>query len=304
MRITGNDDEGKAALDYFQNPREPVPVVATTSRLLNTGTDVPTCKLIVIDQEIQSQGIFRQTIGRGTRISDRYGKLGFTIMDFRGTTLHLLDPDWDGVPEIVIDGDNPRPAPTPRETVQQEHQTYYLRGYPVTRVRDQVMYFNDEGEQVTESLTDFGRSAVFEICGRSFENFLHAWNNNERDEIITTLRESGFPFDEIIQELGLSELTLFDIICHVAYDRPPLTRSERANNVKKRDVYTRHGDQARAVLDMLLDLFSETGEFPSRGGIAHLSEIGTPTEIARIFEGREALVEAIEDIAQEIFVDE
>ena len=105
MRITGNDDEGKAALDYFQNPREPVPVVATTSRLLNTGTDVPTCKLIVIDQEIQSQGIFRQTIGRGTRISDRYGKLGFTIMDFRGTTLHLLDPDWDGVPEIVIDGD-------------------------------------------------------------------------------------------------------------------------------------------------------------------------------------------------------
>ena len=144
MRITGNDPEGRAALDFFQNPRE-VPVVATTSKLLNTGTDVPTCKLIVIDQEIKSQGIFRQTIGRGTRISEDYEKLGFTIMDFRGATLHFLDPNWDGVP-IVIDGSQPQSTPRPRQTEPQPRHKYYLSGHPVNIVRDQVTHLNNEGQ--------------------------------------------------------------------------------------------------------------------------------------------------------------
>jgi type I restriction enzyme R subunit len=301
MRITGNDPEGKAALDYFQNPREQIPVVATTSKLLNTGTDVPTCKLIVIDQEIQSQGIFRQTIGRGTRISERYGKLGFTIMDFRGGTLHFLDPDWDGVPEILIDGDNPRPEPRSRNSEPQQRHKYYLRGYPVTPIRDQVIYYNEDGEQVTESLIDFGRNSALSVCGRSFDEFLQKWNHGDREEIIVALWESAFPFEEICDELKLTDISLFDIVCHVAYDRPPLTRNERVNNVKKRDVYTRFGDDAKAVLDLLLDLFTQRGEMPTIGSLIQLREFGTPTQIVQVFGGKGSFVEVIQSLSVEIY---
>jgi len=301
MRITGNDPEGKAALDFFQNPREQVPVVATTSKLLNTGTDVPTCKLIVIDQEIQSPGIFRQTIGRGTRISERYGKLGFTIMDFRGTTLHFLDPSWDGVPEIVIEGNHPQPTPRPRQTEPQPRQKYYLSGHPVHIVRDQVTHLDSGGQEVTVSLREFALNAALKVCGRSFDEFLQAWNHGNREEIIIALWESAFPFDEIREELDIEDSSLFDVVCHVAYDRPPFTRSERANNVKKRDVYTRHGDDARAVLDMLLDLFAENGEVPSRGSIAQLQNVGTPAEIVGIFGGRDLLLEAIDELSSDIY---
>jgi type I restriction enzyme, R subunit len=301
MRITGNDPEGKASLDFFQNPREPVPVVATTSKLLNTGTDVPTCKLIVIDQEIRSQGIFRQTIGRGTRISERYGKLGFTIMDFRGSTLHFLDPSWDGVPEIVIDGSQPQSTPRPRQTEPQPRQKYYLSGHPVNIVRDQVTHLDSEGQEVTVSLRDFALNAALEVCGRSFDEFLQAWNQGDREEIIVALWESAFPFDEICDELDIEDASLFDVVCHVAYDRPPLTRRERADSVKKRDVYTRYGYDARAVLDMLLDLFAKTGEVPSRGSIAQLQNVGTPAELVDIFGGRDLLLEAIDEISSSIY---
>ena len=187
----------------------------------------------MIDQEIQSQGIFRQTIGRGTRISERYGKLGFTIM-IRGATLHFLDPDWDGIPEIVIDGDNPiPPSRPPRDTEPQPRHKYYLRGYPVIIARDELTYYNEEGEQVTESLVDYSRNAALEVCGRSFEEF-QVWNHGDRQEIMTALWETQFPFDEIQEELGLEMLVGSISSAMSPMIDPRLREGRGADNVKKR----------------------------------------------------------------------
>jgi type I restriction enzyme, R subunit len=302
VRITGNDEEGKAALDFFQNPRESTPVIATTSRLLNTGTDVPTCKLIVIDQEVRSQGLFRQMIGRGTRINELHGKMGFTIMDFRGATRHLLDPEWDGVPEIVFEGDRPITLRESSIQTPRPQARYYLQGEPVEILRDQVIHLNENGDRVTLSLTDYVRSSIFDRYGENLDDFLELWNSEKRTEVTELLNSSSFPINEVRDLIGNNELDDFDIITHLVYDRPPLTRNERANNVKKRDIFTRYGADARYILDILLDRYANTGELPTRSSLRTIANIGTPREIINLFGGLDEFENSIAAINTEIYI--
>ena len=304
MRITGNDDEGKMALDSFINPRERLPVVATTSRLLSTGVDAQTCKLIVIDQEIRSKGLFKQIIGRGTRINERYGKTWFTIMDFRGATTIFADPDWDGEPEIIYEGAAPTPVPREPREPRERSGKYYVSGVPVEVISERVIYLDEDGRQVTVSLIDYCRAKVFERFGESLDGFLSAWNSaGHHQELLDEMKENGFFFEEVKELAGLGDIDPFDLVCHVVYNRPPLTRQERANNVKKRDVYTKYGEQGRAVIDSLLEKYAAEGSVPSAQGlrIAPLSEMGTPSEIVGSFGGLGMFREAMDELLVELY---
>jgi type I restriction enzyme R subunit len=276
MRITGDNDEGKAQLDNFIDPESTYPVVATTSRLMSTGVDAQTCHLIVLDRRINSMTEFKQIIGRGTRINEDYNKLYFTIMDFKRATALFADPDFDGDPvqiyeprpdeppvppdeppeedavppdgDVVIPPwDNDPPGPGPRPT------KYYVDNVEVRVATERVQYLDQNGRLITESLRDYSRRSVRNTYA-SLDQFLNTWNDAERKQVILEeLAAGGVFLDELAEQVG-RDFDAFDLICYIAFDQPPLTRRERAESVKKRNVFGKYGDRARAVLEALLEI--------------------------------------------------
>lgn len=313
VRITGDSDEGRRALDDFIHPERRYPVIATTSKLLSTGVDVKTCKLIVLDQRIESMITFKQIVGRGTRILEEAGKLWFTIIDFKKATELFADPEWDGEPVVIYDpspGGDPVPPdgeddgeitakPSPEGS-----KKYVVSGVEVSVVAERVQYYGKDGKLITESLTDYTRKKVRERFA-TLEDFLQHWSEADRKAaVMEELREQGVLFEELQEKVG-KDLDAFDLICHVVYDRPPLTRRERAENVRKRDVFTRYGEQARAVLDALLDKYADEGLVPVEDmgvlRVQPISDLGTPVELVGYFGGKEAYLAAVHELEAALY---
>ena len=333
MQITGDNPVGKAHLDDFINPAEPYPVITTTSKLMTTGVDAQTCKLIVLDANIGSMTDFKQIIGRGTRINEEFGKHYFTIMDFRSVTSLFADPGFDGDPvrvkvvtgeedlagadaetdaAEVIDELSGGPVDFPGPVVS-EPDTFApgarprkitVNGVEVTVINERVQYLGEDGRVITESLRDYTRKNIRRAYA-SLDQFLASWQQAERKRaLLEELETQGVFFSALQEEIG-SALDPFDLICQVAYDQPALTRRERAEQVKKRDVFARYGPQARAVLRALLDKYADTGaldlENPEIIRLDPLSTLGTPVEIVRAFGGKPAFDDAMHTLTTELY---
>lgn len=318
MRITGDSPEGKAELDNFIDPESTFPVIATTSELLSTGVDAKTCKLIVLDKTINSMTMFKQIIGRGTRIEEEFNKYFFTIMDFKKATELFRDPDFDGEPAVIYepeDDDDPVP-PDPEGTDDEEDddndvegaKKYVFDGVPVKIIAERVEYYGPDGNLITESYRDFTRKKIKSEFA-SLDEFLRTWNSAKKKQaIIELLEEHGIILDNLMEEVG-KDYGDFDLICHIAYDQPPLTRKERANNVKKRDYFTKYGEQARAVLNALLDRYANEGirtiENAKVLKLKPFSDMGTPLEIInQVFGGKDNYENAVQELEQELFKQE
>lgn len=316
MRITGDSVEGKAELDNFIDPESRYPVIATTSELLTTGVDVKTCKLIVLDKTITSMTVFKQIIGRGTRIDEENNKWFFTIMDFKKATELFRDPDFDGEPVVIYvpgDDDDPVPPDPPPEDgdeegeVNDEPGVYKIRvsGVPAKIISERIEYIGPDGNLITESYKDFTRKQIQSEYA-SLDDFLTRWKSaGKKQAIIDELEEHGIVLDNLAEEIG-KEYGDFDLICHIAWDQPPLTRKERANKVKKRNYFTKYGEQARAVLSALLDKYADEGigtlESTKVLRLDPFRGIGTPVEIINnIFGGKDRFDNAIEELEQELF---
>ena len=342
MRITGSDTEGKAQLDNFIDPEARWPVIVTTSRLLSTGVDAQTCRLIVLDREVGSMTEFKQIVGRGTRVHEETGKRYFTLMDFRGASNHFADPDFDGDPVQIYEPgpDDPVDPPDDEEETESDADDeigadagddsgghddglsgvsappptgrpeggplpkVYVDGIGATIVAERVEYLDENGKLVTESLRDFTKRALRERFA-SLDDFLRRWNDAERKRVILDeLEAEGLPIDPIVEELG-RDLDPFDLILHVAFDAKPLTRAERAANVRKRDVFGRHGDKARAVLDALLTKYADEGMLNLDDAavlrIAPFDSLGTPVELVRAFGGKPGFERAVHDLQSELY---
>ena len=341
MRITGDDDIGKRELDNFINPEEIYPVIATTSKLMTTGVDAQTCKLIVLDANIGSPTEFKQIIGRGTRINEDYGKQFFTIMDFRMVTDLFADPNFDGDPVMIktISGDKeitdddlngneeatiidpitgtpidfgddePLIPDTPTiidggDIETEPRAKIYVAGVDVSILNERVQHLDANGKLMTESLRDYTKHCLCNTF-RSMDDFLFAWSHAEKKKvIIDALGDLGVVWDDL-KESVKKDLDIFDLICHVAWDMPALTRRERAEQVKKRNYFTKYGTQARAVLDALLDKYATEGiediEELTVLKVDPFPILGTPTEIIDLFGGKENYLEAIHELENEIY---
>jgi type I restriction enzyme R subunit len=337
MRITGDNEEGKAELDNFIFPESKYPVIATTSKLMTTGVDAQTCKLIVLDQRIQSMTEFKQIIGRGTRINEDYDKYYFTIIDFKKATELFADPDFDGDPVQIYEpqGDE-SPVPPDDDESQQTGDgfTYPLaeespwtgiadpcsdfdasgiRRYVVANVEvkvasERVQYFDASGKLITESLKDYTRRALAKEFS-SLDDFLRRWNDADKKQaIINELANQGVFFEALAEEIGRQsgkEFDPFDLVCHVAWDQPPLTRKERAEQVKKRDYFARYGEQAQHVLQALLDKYADEGIGPIEETqiltIDPFTSFGTPIEIIRAFGGLDQYQHAVHELEQALY---
>jgi type I restriction enzyme R subunit len=324
MRITGDNDEGKAELDNFIDPEQRYPVIATTSKLMTTGVDAQTCKLIVLDQTIKSMTDFKQIIGRGTRVNEDYGKFFFTIMDFRKATELFADPDFDGDPVVVYRPGEGDPVVPPDDAVgvstdgeevihkPQEHEDWTLPDdgsgrrrkfvvgdVPVMVVAERIQYYGRDGKLITESLRDYTKKAV-QTEFKSLDSFLKKWTEAEQKAaVIKELEEQGVLFEALADEVG-KDFSPFDLVCHVAFDRPPLTRKERAANVKKADYFAQYAEPARAVLEALLDKYADEGiediESLEILNVQPLSKLGTPVEIVKRFGDRAKYLQAIREL--------
>ena len=315
MRITGDSVEGKAELDNFIDPESRFPVIATTSELLTTGVDAKTCKLIVLDKNISSMTTFKQIVGRGTRIDEENNKFFFTIMDFKKATELFKDPDFDGEPVVIYepgDGDDPVPPdPDPvdgeDDEISEPEGVYKVRvsGVDVKILAKRVEYLGEDGQLVTESYRDYSRKHILEEYA-SLDVFINKWNSAKKKEaIINELAEYGIELPKLAIEIGV-DYGDFDLICHIAYDQPPLTRAERANNVKKRNYFTKYGDQARAVLEALLDKYADEGittiESPKVLKLKPFDAMGTPVEIINnVFGGKASYENALQELESELF---
>ena len=313
MRITGDETLGKAELDNFIDPESRYPVVVTTSKLLSTGVDTQTCKLIVLDQTIKSLAAFKQIIGRGTRIKEDYDKLYFTIIDFKKATELFADPGFDGEPVQIYEpgpGNPLVPPDLPEEEPGEEEETssgrtkYYVNDVEVSIVAERVQFIGHDGKLITEELKDYTRKNIRREYA-SLNAFLKVWTGAERKRaIIEELNEQGVLLDALAEEVG-RDYDPFDLVCHVAFDKPPLTRRERANNVRKRDLFSRYGEKARAVLDALLDKYADTGieQIEDLGilKVQPINELGTPLEIVSLFGGREGYLKAVKEMESQIY---
>ncbi|MEF8732737.1 MAG: type I restriction-modification enzyme R subunit C-terminal domain-containing protein [Candidatus Accumulibacter meliphilus] len=344
MRITGDDNEGKAQLSYFIDNDEPYPVIATTSKLLTTGVDAKTCKLIVLDQTINSMTEFKQIIGRGTRLREDYQKLYFTIMDFKGATRLFADPDFDGEPVVIYEPkpdepvvppeitnppgvEEPKPppfgpAPEGSDDADSGDDTggggggdgrvkYVIADVSVRVAVERSQYLDADGRLITENyrvlLKDDIRKALQSEFG-SLGDFLRRWNAASRKQaVLEELAEHGVPLDILQQTVANgTELDVFDLVAHVAFDQKPLTRRERANNVKKRDVFGTYGEQARAVLEALLDKFADHGvqdiEDAKVLELPPFDQFGSKTQIRRgIFGSVEQYTQAVHALEQALY---
>lgn len=319
MRITGDSVEGKAELDNFIDPESKFPVIATTSELLTTGVDAKTCKLIVLDKSIKSMTMFKQIIGRGTRIDEEYNKYFFTIMDFKKATELFRDPDFDGEPVVIYepsDDDDPVP-PDPEypdddidDEVSEQPGVYkvIVSGVPVSIIAERIEYLGPDGTLITESYRDYSRKQIQSEFA-SLNDFLQRWQQSKKKQvIIDQLEEYGIVLDNLAAEIG-KDYGDFDLICHIAYDQPPLTRNERANNVKKRNYFTKYGEQARAVLNALLEKYADEGistlESAKVLKLKPFSDIGTPVEIInQVFGGKDNYDVAIQELEYELYKQE
>lgn len=326
MRITGDDDQGKMELDNFINPEETYPVIVTTSKLLSTGVDAQTCHLIVLDQNINSMTEFKQIIGRGTRIREDFNKRFFTILDFRNATRLFRDPTFDGDPVQVIEvsPDEDIEIGGPDDDLEEDQpvggivdddtdtpRKFYVKGRPADVLTEHVQYIDQHGNLVTESFEEVGRDQVRKIY-RSLDDFLKRWNAEERKKaIVDELFDQGILLDQLQEKLG-QDLDPFDLICHVAFDQRPLSRSERARNVKKRGTFAQHSEMARRVLDILLEKYADDGigfieqaQDQNSGGqilqLPPLNQIGRPLEIIKAFGGRDKYLAALQQLEEEIY---
>ncbi|SHJ80799.1 type I restriction enzyme, R subunit [Anaerocolumna jejuensis DSM 15929] len=335
MQITGDNDEGKAELENFMNPNEPYPVLVTTSKLLTTGVDADTCQFIILDSNINSMTEFKQIIGRGTRINEEHNKLYFTIIDFRNVTKLFADKDFDGEPAKIkeTDGDIP-PEETednpPDEGVDDQAKgdkagqevpadvgfsssdedipkriKYYVNDVPVSIINERVQYLDGNGKLITESLVDYTKKNIRSEYA-SLDEFLQKWNNAEKKTaIIDELEQKGIFFDELKEEVS-KDLDPFDLICHIAFDMPPLTRKERANNVKKRGYFGKYNEVAKQVLEALLDKYTNEGlanlESMEILKVPDMARFGTPLEIIKCFGNKEKFMEAIAELENELYV--
>ena len=317
MRITGDSVEGKAEVDNFIDPESPFPVIATTSELLTTGVDAKTCKLIVLDKTINSMTVFKQIIGRGTRISEEHNKFFFTIMDFKKATELFRDPEFDGEPAVIYEpgkDDDPVP-PDPEypdddddgddEDMDKGIRKFVVSGVSVRIIAERIEYYGPNGNLITESYRDFTRRQVLSRFA-SLDDFLRRWRTAQKKQvIIELLEEQGVFLDNLAQEVG-KDYGDFDLICHIVYDQPPLTRKERVNNVRKRNYFTRYGEQARAVLNALLDKYADEGirtiEDAKILKLKPFSDMGTPMEIInQVFGGKTNYEKAIQELEQGLF---
>jgi len=327
MRITGDNEEGKAQLDNFIDPESTFPVIATTSRLMTTGVDAQTCKLIVLDRRIVSMTEFKQIIGRGTRINEDYNKLYFTIMDFKRATALFADPTFDGDPVQIYEprpNDPPVPPDDPPEDGDplapedvlfdpidagmdgdgERPTKYYVDDVEVTVATERVQYLGADGKLITESLKDYTRKTVQKEY-QSLDAFLTKWNGADRKHaIVEELANRGVFLDELADQIG-GDLDAFDLICHVAFDQPPLTRRERVDRVRKRNVFAKYGENARAVLDSLLEKFADGGlnslESMDILKVDPLTKYGTPIEIIQLFGGKPFYLAAIQELETQIY---
>jgi type I restriction enzyme R subunit len=333
MRITGGDQEGQAELGNFIDPESKYPVLVTTSRLLSTGVDVQTCRVIALDREVNSMTEFKQIVGRGTRVHEDTRKFYFTLIDFRGATTHFADPDFDGDPVQIYEPGEGDPIAPPDDTpdgfgengqspyepggdetiVDQPwlplppggpQKKVYVDGVGATIIAERVEYLDEHGKLVTESLRDFTKKALKKRFA-SLDDFLKRWKAADRKQaMIEELEAEGLPLDPIAEELG-KNLDPFDLICHVAFDKKPLTRRERAENVKKRDVFTKYGGQARAVLDALLAKYADEGvlnlDDTNVLTIPPLSALGTRVELVRAFGGKDGFVAAVHELQAALY---
>ena len=337
MQITGDNDEGKRELDNFINPEEKYPVIATTSELMTTGVDAQTCKVIVLDANINSMTKFKQIVGRGTRINEEFDKLYFTILDFRNATDNFADPAFDGDPlrvkpitedidltdieddeeqdetpiideltgvEIIIE------KPVIRNPVEEPQTEYvkrpkqYINGVNVSVLVSRELFFDSNGKPITISLKDHTKEI---IKGKyaSLEDFLSTWNHADKKEaIIKELQEQGVMVEALYDAVD-KQVDLFDLICHVAYDQPPLTRKERDNNVKKRNYFTKYGEQARKVMETLLDKYADEGveniESIEVLRVKPFDEYGSPIEIISHFGNKQHYLDAVKELENELY---
>lgn len=327
MRITGDEKEGKRELDNFIDPAQKYPVVVTTSKLLTTGVDAQTCKLIVLDAPINSMTEFKQIIGRGTRVNEEYGKTYFTIMDFRGATRLFADPKFDGEPVQIYEPKEGEPIVPPEETPEDNldvlndtespvwrppddideptpSRKIRVDGVQVSILRERVQYLNPKGELITASLRDFTKTNI-QKSFRDLDEFLVTWNSiAKKTELIKALEEQGVLLHELRSVVN-KELDLFDLICHIAYDQPPLTRRERAQQVKKRNYFIKYGEQARIILEALLEKYTQQGlEEIETIKVLHLDpfrKMGTPKELLRSFGGKKAYLSALYELKNELY---
>lgn len=337
MRITGDENEGKAELDNFINPESRYPVIATTSKLMTTGVDAKTCKLIVLDQRIQSMTEFKQIIGRGTRIDEDYDKHWFTIMDFKKVTELFADKDFDGDPVQIY---SPKPIdpidppeegetgtstgggidyPTPEDGgedtgtgggggIGDPRIKYVVKGVEVNVAAERVQYLGADGKLITESLTDYTKQCVKKQFA-TLKDFLKSWTYAERKTaIIEELSEQGVFWedlrDNVRKKLGY-EMDAFDLITHIVYDQPPLSRKERADNVKKRDYFSHYQGAAKQVLEALLEKYADTGIEPIEDvkilTLDPFSEIGAPIELINAFGGKPGYQQALKALENALY---
>jgi type I restriction enzyme R subunit len=322
MRITGDSDEGKLELDNFIDPAEPYPVIATTSKLLSTGVDVQTCHLIVLDTIINSMTEFKQIIGRGTRIREEYGKRFFTIMDFRNATRLFYDPQFDGEPVQVYEPGDDDPVLPPDEGIEvttpddegeetQRRDKLYVEGVEVQVLGERVQYYDAEGKLVTRSFRAFSGENVRRRYA-TLESFLSHWSQAARKQaILVELMKQGVLLDQLQEEVGQG-FDPFDLICHVAFDRPALTRSERARRLKQQGYFDRYKETARRVLEALLDNYTNEGiealekAMDAATMVAFLQvqpflDLGRPIEIVDAFGGKQPYVTAIQQLEEQIY---
>lgn len=332
MRITGDNDEGKAQLENFIDEESTYPVIAVTSKLMTTGVDAKMCKLIVLDSNINSMTEFKQTIGRGTRLLEEYGKTYFTIMDFRNASRLFADPEFDGYPEVVtditeddpveepesdepiIDGgldggeiiiDPPIGFPPDDEYGDDKPNKYYVSGVSVSVISERVQYMDKNGKLITESLIDYTKKNIREHYAK-LDDFLRTWNAAERKKaIIEELEGNGVFLDAVREEIGQNEIDDFDLICHLAYDKKPLTKKERIENVKKRHYLYQYSEVAQQVINTLLDKYADDGikDIEDRRvlQLQQFAEIGSPLKIVQEFGGIEGYEEAIRGLTNDLY---
>lgn len=333
MQITGDNDEGKRELDNFINPSETYPVIATTSKLMTTGVDAQTCKLIVLDSNIASMTEFKQIIGRGTRINEEFGKQYFTIMDFRNITNLFADSDFDGDPvmikDVVEDDDlagiedesNDEPIidietgeevdlPEPPEITgggeieEPPRKKIRVNGVLVKVVNERVQYLGEDGKIITESFKAYTKGNINKQYA-TLTDFLKKWNSeNKKTTIVEALEEQGIFFDILREEVG-QDFDPFDLICHIAFEQPPLTRKERAQQVKKRNYFTKYGEKAQSVIKSLLEKYADDGLLTIESmevlKLDPINQHGSPIEIIKAFGGKADYLEALVELEQELY---
>jgi type I restriction enzyme R subunit len=336
VQITGDNPQGKAQLDNFIDPEKTYPVIATTSRLMSTGVDAQTCKLIVLDQNIKSMTLFKQIIGRGTRLREDLGKSWFTILDFKRATDNFADPAFDGEPVQIYEpkADEPIDPPEPAGATgpadgfdpsaadpaigdplgpftpggPDEPKKYILGGMVTVAVaRERVQYLNAQGKLITESLRDYTRINLAKRFD-SLDKFLQAWTDAERKAaLVQELENQGVLIEALAEELGKlgQDLDPFDLLLHVAYNQPLLTRRERASRVKKRNLFTQYGPVARKVLDALLDKYADEGiatiESNDVFKVQPFTQMGSASELINSFGGRSQYLGALQTLERALY---